>query len=397
MGGLTSRPRPLVLVAEYYGSGGTRTYIKQLLEFYGLRGRPVTLVARHPKPDHEIREILDHFRFGFRSYSEVMGMTDGGYAAETQPRIWSRRYQARERATFAALIAERGAEGIVVSAGTPGQFAGASSACARGMYILHTYPHGRRQQLLGRLVMAPMFQRTAWFVAVSEFQKREMVRLWGLSSRASDIDVVPNTVGPVLPTRERPSGLPHRVICASWVEPYKAPSTWLDVAELVTRRIGEDAVSFTWMGDGSMLDHMRKQVEARGLQGNVQFLGHVDHVAQAYAGATVYLQMSTTENMSLSVIEALRYGVPCVVTSVGGLTEIVSSQIDGVVVAPGDVDAAAEAVVTLVKSADAWSSMSAAGRRTYDERFSATRWEASMDAVHDRLFGPKTDDHSSAS
>jgi len=68
----------------------------------------------------------------------------------------------------------------------------------------------------------------------------------------------------------------------------------------------------------------------------------------------MYLQVSSTENMSLSVIDALRHGVPAVVTDVGGLPEIVEHGKSGLVVpsAPSEVIAESVTEYSLVKMND---------------------------------------------
>ena len=390
MGDLNSRSRPLVVVAEYYASGGTRTYVKQLLELYGQRGQKIVLVAIHPEPDPEIQCLLNRYGFEFANYWSLMNQSRSATRCEGSPAVWSLASQRRERRAFSRFAESVDAQGIVVTAGTPGQFAGASSAVRSGLYILHTYPHGRRQTLLGRVIMARMFRRTARFVAVSEFQKSEMIKYWRLASRARDIAVVLNTAGPALEAVGAETDHPVNVITASWVEDYKAPDDWLAVAKEVVSARPTEEVTFTWMGEGSMLDQMRTEAAVGDLAGRVDFRGHVNDVAPAYQCASAYLQMSTTENMSLSVIEALRFGVPAVVTRVGGLPEIVEAGRSGFIVDAGDIGGAASALNTLLSNASLRGQMAEQARLRYREKFSPERWSSSMNEVHDELFGDRS-------
>jgi glycosyltransferase involved in cell wall biosynthesis len=49
------------------------------------------------------------------------------------------------------------------------------------------------------------------------------------------------------------------------------------------------------------------------------------------------------------VIEAMAYGIPPIVTNSGGSPELVEDGVSGLVVAPGDAKAIAEAIVRLIR------------------------------------------------
>ena len=386
-----STPEPIIVVAEYYGSGGTRTYVKQLLDFYRECRQPVILIACHEQPDSEIATLLEQCGGSFRNYWNVVGSAFRDPRPDDQPSAWSPLSQYRERRAMKRFMVESGARGLVVTAGTPGQFAGASGASARSIYILHTYPHGSRQRVLGRLFMSRLFRKTRTFVAVSEFQKSEMVRLWRLRPQASTVRVIRNTAGEVLPPRLRPPDQPFEVITASWVEDYKGPRAWLATARNVVNHFGPHAVCFRWMGDGSLLVDMQRAVQDASLGASVSFAGHVDDVSSAYGSASVYLQLSTTENMSLSTIDALRFGVPSVVSDVGGLPEIVDQGGAGVVVSMGDSEAAARAVENLLLDGNLWLRMSAASQARYRDQFSPEHWTSCMVRLHQEVFSGRWD------
>jgi glycosyltransferase involved in cell wall biosynthesis len=378
----------IVLLAEFYASGGTRTYVKQLLDFYHSQEVKVTLVGTELKPDNELQQILDDRGMAYTSYSNVL--TGDHYSSEAKaivsPKVWSYQFMLRERAAFRDYITKSSAEGIVVSAGTPGIFAGAAGSTPNNLYILHTYPHGKRQQLLGRLFMRRFFKQVNNLVTVSQFEKHEILRLWKLPITRCKITVIPNSTGPILPPRRRPSNSKYRVITASWVESYKNPELWLDVAKSVAVRMGRDRVQFVWLGDGSLLSDFQARAAKYNNDVDVQFLGHIEDVEYFYQGADLYLQVSSTENMSLSVIDALRHGVPAVVTDVGGLPEIVEQGASGFVVPLGSAAVIADSVVQILEDSAGWSRFSEAGERRYAECFSPELWIQRMSSLHLTIF-----------
>jgi len=275
---------------------------------------------------------------------------------------------------------------MVVSVGTPGQILGAVGA-AYGIYILHTYPHGRRQQFLARLVLAPFARRVTKFVAVSKYERLAMGKLWRIRDFEKTIAVIPNTAGPVRDDASPATSTPPRVLTASWVESYKEPLDWIEIAKGVSERLGRESVQFVWFGEGSLLEGCKLATKRVHAAADVRFAGHVAELEREYQKSTLYLQTSSTENMSLSVIDALRFGVPAVATTVGALPEIVDDQVTGVLVPVHDVSATVEAIVQLLQNSEAREAMSKASRRRYADHFSESIWYRRLDEVHGEALG----------
>lgn len=89
--------------------------------------------------------------------------------------------------------------------------------------------------------------------------------------------------------------------------------------------------------------------------GQVRFVGHLsaDGVAELNRSARVaVLAARWHENMPLSVLETMGAGVPMVVTSLGGLPELVDHGTNGLIVPPDDPHALAEALAVFVEGPD---------------------------------------------
>jgi glycosyltransferase involved in cell wall biosynthesis len=67
-------------------------------------------------------------------------------------------------------------------------------------------------------------------------------------------------------------------------------------------------------------------------------------VLTLFRAADAALLTSAWENLPHSVVEALAVGTPVVATAVGGVPEVVRDGENGLLVAPGDVDALADAI-----------------------------------------------------
>jgi glycosyltransferase involved in cell wall biosynthesis len=61
-------------------------------------------------------------------------------------------------------------------------------------------------------------------------------------------------------------------------------------------------------------------------------------------------------------MEAMSMQIPCVTTNIAGIPELIRDGIDGLLVAPGDVDALAVALARLMDDADLSSRLASSGR-----------------------------------
>jgi glycosyltransferase involved in cell wall biosynthesis len=107
-----------------------------------------------------------------------------------------------------------------------------------------------------------------------------------------------------------------------------------------------DGVSLVLAGDGPERRALERRAGELGVDGRVHFLGPLarDDVLTLFRAADAALLTSAWENLPHSVVEALAVGTPVVATAVGGVPEVVRDGENGLLVAPGDVDALADAI-----------------------------------------------------
>jgi glycosyltransferase involved in cell wall biosynthesis len=98
----------------------------------------------------------------------------------------------------------------------------------------------------------------------------------------------------------------------------------------------------------------------------------------------VYVLPSAWEAFAIGLLEAQACGVPQVATDVGGTREAVVPE-TGVLLAPGDPAALAEAVIALLRDPERRAAMGAASRARHAERFTVDRMVAATAALYDSL------------
>jgi L-malate glycosyltransferase len=87
-----------------------------------------------------------------------------------------------------------------------------------------------------------------------------------------------------------------------------------------------------------------------GLENNVRFLGPSTRVPELLQASDIFVLPSRSEGFSNALLEAMSFGLPCVVTRVGGNPEVVVDGETGFLIPPNDPDALADRILTLLRS-----------------------------------------------
>jgi len=104
------------------------------------------------------------------------------------------------------------------------------------------------------------------------------------------------------------------------------------------------------LGEGAQRAALSAQVQAGGFGQRVFLPGSVGNVGDWYARASLYAMSSHFEGFPNTLVEAMAYGVPAVSFDCDtGPRDIIRHGIDGVLVAPGDVEGMASALDTLMR------------------------------------------------
>ncbi len=135
-------------------------------------------------------------------------------------------------------------------------------------------------------------------------------------------------------------------------------------------------------GDGPERPGLERLASELGLAGQVRFAGHLDAPEALYRSLDVFALSSDTEQMPLSVIEAMASGLPVAATAVGDVGTMVSADNRAFVV-PLDEAALAGAIVTLARDAALQARVGAANRAKAEAEFGLAGMVATWGALFD--------------
>lgn len=102
------------------------------------------------------------------------------------------------------------------------------------------------------------------------------------------------------------------------------------------------------VGKGKLENEYRKRVYELGISSNVNFLGQRDDVDVLLAGSDIFLLISHWEGYPLSILEAMRAGLPVIVSNVGGNNESVKHGVNGYLIERKSVRELTEALRLLI-------------------------------------------------
>ena len=371
--------RKVILLAQYGYSGGTRTYLRTLITFYSQLGVELLVVRDGPLSDPEMDQRIAECGYRSITFAEALGGPEPDYG------IWDKlaggvslRRKSIESQAFRALLERESADLVVASVGQPGAHLGAVASSSRAIYLLHTYPHGLRSRIL-RPVRFGMLQPHIQLVSVSRFAASTIEEVWRLPS--GRVRVLYSTAGPVMPILGRGGGGPTTVITLGHVDRHKDPGTWIAMTEQVLSIY--PSVRFVWAGEGPLIDWCKGEVAKRNLTQSVAFPGLVSNVDELMRSAAVYVQPSRVESLGLGVLDAARRGIPCVVSAVGGLSEVVKDGESGFLCRPGDADGFASGVGRLISDPEFAHQLGANALNEYRMRFSLEAWTSTLTELHE--------------
>jgi glycosyltransferase involved in cell wall biosynthesis len=121
------------------------------------------------------------------------------------------------------------------------------------------------------------------------------------------------------------------------------------------------------------------------LQGRVEFLGHRSDVAELLSRAQMFALSSRSESFPLTVLEAMRAGLPVIASDVGGISEAVIHGETGFLVPIPSAEAWADALKHLLVDRVTRRAMGANGRSRYLALFGHDRMVDRVTSLYRRL------------
>jgi glycosyltransferase involved in cell wall biosynthesis len=167
------------------------------------------------------------------------------------------------------------------------------------------------------------------------------------------------------------------------LEPEKGHRHMIDAMPSILRGAPE-----SWLvivGEGSLDDELRARAAAlpKRARERIVFTGRREDVAAITGELDAAVLPSLREAQGISILEAMARRKPVVASAVGGIPEVVTDGLDGLLVPAGDAAALANACVRLASSGALRARLGEAGRATVEARFSLDAMVRCIEQVYD--------------
>lgn len=246
-------------------------------------------------------------------------------------------------------------------------------------YILHTVPNTAFSWITTFTCNKKLGDRKK-IIAVSAFIKSVVTHNWKIIPKLQQaIPVIHNClvtehVQSFTATKEN---ITKNILTVGRVDANKNPLTWLETAKTLTQAFPD--VTFTWVGNGALLnEYMLKTAD----NPRINFVGLQADPSVFYHKAYTYYQPSYIESHGIAVVEAMYFGLPCVVSSTGGLPESVKENFNGILVDPATYKEHIDALTKLLSNAELHTNYSLNSRLRFEQNFTYDAFKLKMDQIY---------------
>jgi N-acetyl-alpha-D-glucosaminyl L-malate synthase BshA len=171
----------------------------------------------------------------------------------------------------------------------------------------------------------------------------------------------------------------------SHVSNFRPVKRTLDVIDIFEKISLEIPARLLLIGEGPDTVLARRQINKRGLQERVIFLGNQSRIEAVLPCSDLFLMPSEEESFGLAALEALASGVPVIGSAGTGLNEVVDDYKDGFLLPVGDTTSMARAGISLLKDSTRLAEFKKTAASLAQEKFSADKIIAEYEQYYERI------------
>jgi len=167
----------------------------------------------------------------------------------------------------------------------------------------------------------------------------------------------------------------YRIIFVGRLVEKKGVTHLLGAIKILTNKYKK--VNLILIGDGPERSFLENECKNLKLEKHVKFYGSMsqDKLPELYLSASIFAMPSIIdskndqEGLGLVAVEAMGCGCAVVASSLGAINDIIEDGINGIMVKPGDKNALADAISSLLSNKDKKSQIALNGRNSVIEKF----------------------------
>jgi glycosyltransferase involved in cell wall biosynthesis len=110
-----------------------------------------------------------------------------------------------------------------------------------------------------------------------------------------------------------------------------------------------------------------------GVSGNIRFIGEREDAPDIFAAYDVAVHLADFDYLPFGVIECMALGKACLCTMVGGIPDLITDKVTGILVPPGDYLKASQALIRLLDDPELRKKLGQSARKLVLERYNLDR------------------------
>ena len=124
----------------------------------------------------------------------------------------------------------------------------------------------------------------------------------------------------------------------------------LEIWASVVHKHPDWALQIAGTGNESSIQFLKRISRDKGIENSVHFLGFVDNIENVLKETSIFVLTSRIEGFPMSLIEAMSQGCACISFAIKGIIrEIITTEIDGIIVPDGNIQSFAYSLDLLIK------------------------------------------------
>lgn len=372
----------VLIIPEFSSHGGTRTYLIELIEYYSNKNFEVgVLLNEEQASDNGFKDYTDKF-----NVKRLFSKKPNRLLSWLGSTLWTANIIKQNMQVLSAIREFKPAL-TISSVATNQRDLHLFLIPMRFLYILHMYPV-TGIGLWNRLLLRLNLSNQKRLVTVSNYCLNTAVQQWKIpkSEYTSVIyNFSVNNGGDFEKSDKKDNKSVITIFTAALVEDYKAPDFWVKVAKSYLQTYPDQNVEFKWAGGGKLISYCRSYTQE--YSKSIQFLGQLnqEQLAEQYKAADIYMQPSRMESFGISVVDAMSYSLPAIVSGYTALGETIEHGESGIVVQSEDVDEYVAAVHNLVTDNNLRAKMAKNAKQRAKNTFSKLTWSQAMDRIHNQI------------
>lgn len=141
------------------------------------------------------------------------------------------------------------------------------------------------------------------------------------------------------------------------------------------------------VGDGPLLPNIKSLAESLNIGDRVQFLGNRRDVPELLTHSDIFVLTSKWEGFPITILEAMRAGLPVICSDVGGCSEAIKDGENGFLVPRGDGVVLANRLKQLIKDKDLRYKMGQKGRMSFEKCFTVEKMAEKTERIYREIIG----------